>query len=86
MGEVVPMPGVFRPDLETPIEPSKVLARALELNIRDVAYVARTLDGGLIIGASHTDMDAAAGLLMRGIQALASEEQVLMPADEVPEQ
>jgi hypothetical protein len=85
MGEVVPLPGVFRPDLETPTEPSQVLTKALELSLRDVAYVARTTEGVLIIGASHTDMDAAIGLLTRGIQTLAVSEQCHLPADETSE-
>ena len=70
MGEVVSLPGVFRPELEEPIEPSQVLRSALERDLVDIVYVARTSDGGLLMGASHTDIDAAIGLLARGIQVL----------------
>ena len=74
MGEVVPMPGVFRPDLEQPTEPQAILRNLLNHTgaIVDLVYVARMADGNLFIGASHTDMDAAIGLLMRGANSLDS--------------
>jgi hypothetical protein len=85
MGEVVPMPGVFRAELEKPTPVEHVLKSALALNLREVAYVGRAIDGTLVVGGSPVDMDAAIGLLTRGIHDLANAVQVHLPADETSE-
>ena len=82
MGEILLFPGTFRPELEDALGPEAVLKGALGLPLRDIVYVARKIDGSLVIGFTHTDIDTAAGLLAKGVFELANAEQVEMPADE----
>jgi hypothetical protein len=81
MAEIHTLPGVFRPELEPRVEVEAVLKCALEANYRDIVFVARRLDGELAVGTSIADMDAAIGLLMRGVTDLATSLQVEMPDD-----
>jgi hypothetical protein len=76
MAQIVPLPGVFRPELEpaTPID--NVLEGARKANLKDIAYVGRSITGEIIVGGSHPDADAAIGLLTRGIASLANSQQV----------
>jgi hypothetical protein len=82
MGDILTFPGTFRPELEEGTAPNDVIKGALGLPIRDLVYVARKIDGNLVIGFTHTDIDTAAGLLAKGVFELANTEQVEMPADE----
>ena len=76
MGDVVPLPGIFRPELEQATPVDRVLSCAMDLGLKDVVYVGRAITGQIIIGGSHPDADAAIGLLTRGITSLATSEQV----------
>lgn len=82
MGDVVSLPGVFRADLEPPTDVDKVLKAALGLNLRDVVYVGRTLDGTLVLGASIADADAVIGLLARGANWLAEGPQASIASED----
>lgn len=76
---VVSLPGVFRSDLESEVPPTTVLRRALDLPLKDVVIIGRTINGDIEVLASQVDADAAVGLLMRGIQFLSSATQVGEP-------
>lgn len=76
MADVVRMPGVFRPEMVEPVNPQDVLASALELPLRDVVVIGRNVNGDIEVLSSQADADAAIGLLMRGVNWLASGEQV----------
>lgn len=83
MGDILTLPGVFRPDLEQPSDPRLVLASAMDLPIRDLVYVARKTDGNMVIGFTQPDIDAAVGLLMRGVQFINEAEQMYVSSDEI---
>ena len=79
MADVVSLPGVFRPDLAEDSQPDEVLASAMELPLRDVVVVGRNLSGDIEVLTSQVNADLAVGLLMRGVNYLASSEQVDEP-------
>jgi hypothetical protein len=82
MGDILTFPGTFRPELEEGTAPDAVIKGALGLPIRDLVYVARKIDGGIVIGFTHSDADAASGLLAKGVFELAQCEQVHLPVEE----
>ncbi len=56
MGDIVALPGVFCPKIEQPTPVESVLKAALSLNLRDIAYVGRALDGSLVVAGSHVEI------------------------------
>jgi hypothetical protein len=82
MGDILTFPGTFRPELEEGTPADAVIKGALGLPIRDLVYVARKIDGSIVIGFTHTDADAASGLLAKGVFELANCEQVHLPVEE----
>lgn len=73
--EVHVLPGVFRADLEGPLEPAAVLAAAADIGLRDVVVVGRTIAGDVVVCSSQVDADAVVGLLARGQHYLVASAQ-----------
>lgn len=81
MAEVFSLPGVCRPDLIEDATPNDVLASAMELPLQDAVVVGRNLNGDIEVLSSQANADLALGLLMRGVNYLASSEQIDEPAE-----
>jgi hypothetical protein len=76
MAEVVVLPGVEAPHLgamvTTPVE--AVVAGLVENGVTEMVVVGRARDGSLYLAATHGDADRAAGMLMRAVHVLSSED------------
>lgn len=76
MADVHILPGVTRSDLVQQTDIKTIIQSASDAGLKDIAIVGRGLDGEISVWSSHTDADQAIGMMMRGVNWLASVTQV----------
>jgi len=81
MAEVIVLPGVERPSLGAVhcLSTEKVCAAAIDAGVTDVVLVGRDRDGSLYVAAGNGDAEKMAGMLMRAVHMLTSDDWT--PAD-----
>lgn len=76
MAEVVVLPGIERPSLGAvrDLSTEKVCAAAIEAGVTEIIVVGRERDGSLYVATGNGDAEKMAGLLMRAVHMLTSED------------